>query len=304
MIRLLIPTDLAVLLLFLGKSPTNSARTRERFSGSSQELLSIVQLLGSCLISEKRRHNLAYAHRGRIQGLVTLRQRSGPSAWEIQSLLLEREYEKFCVDLLESLGLAGNEGGIERLFLRLESSSPVTDIARQAGFGHYLTETQYRLEGNRVSGTSGVPPGLRLRTSNDDYGIFRLYSATTPLQVRTVEGMVFQEWWESRDRSAAREFVLEHGGEIAAWVRIRSDKSAGQFDIVTGAESDEMRHLVDYCLSAVSSKYPVYCLASEYQIPLRRAIAELGFRPETDYSCLSKQLVSRVREPQLVPQQA
>jgi hypothetical protein len=46
--------------------------------------------------------------------------------------LLAPGKEKVCVDLLERLGFAGDKLKAERVFLRLDSSSPVADMAKQA----------------------------------------------------------------------------------------------------------------------------------------------------------------------------
>ncbi|MEE9401157.1 MAG: hypothetical protein V3V32_03975, partial [Dehalococcoidia bacterium] len=239
--------------------------------------------------------------RGLIQGLVCLRSCRGPSAWEVESLLLAPGHEECCLGLLERVGSAGGEIGAGRLFLRIESNSRTVDMARQAGFSQHLTEFLYRLgEEPRVEPPE-PPVVLRPKLSADEYGLFRLYSATVPLRVRSVEGMTFEEWHQSRDRVAVRELVFENGGEITVLLRIRPEGMAGQFDIVTDLGSTELGRLVDYCLSVLSGRNPVYCLVPEFQQQLRSILEERGFRQVAEYCCLSKQLVVRVREPQLVP---
>lgn len=301
MIRPLHLTDVAVLLLFLGKSPVNEARARGRLSYKEKASPLAVPALMSGLISRDRRHSLVYAHRGLIRGLVYLRRCGGPSVWEIEHLLLAPGHEKLCVDLLEMLGSARDEIGVERLFLRLDSSSPLVDTARQAGFSHYLTEILYCLEGTSPSGPPELLPTLRPRSSADEYKLFRLFTTAVPIQVRSVEGMTFQEWKHSGDRAATKEFVVENRNEISAWLRIRFEGVAGQFDIVTTLETTELGQLVSYCLSILRGRYPIYCLVPEFQPQLQRILKERGFHRVAEYSCLSKQLAVRAREPQLVP---
>ena len=302
MIRSFRLADVAALLLFLGRSPINEARVRDRLSDKGWEIRLVFPLLKGCLVSGDKQRSFVCVHRGLIEGLVCLRSCRGPSAWEVERLLLALGHEGCCLALLERLGSAGDDGvGAGRLFLRIESHSYTVNVARQAGFSQHLTEFLYRLEEEPRVEPPEPPVVLRPRLSADDYGLFRLYSATVPLRVRSVEGMTFEEWHQSRARVAVRELVFESGGEITAWLRIRPEGMAGQFDIVTDLGSAELGRLVDYCLSVLSGRNPVYCLVPEFQQQLRHILEERGFRQVAEYCCLSKQLVVRVHEPQLVP---
>lgn len=301
MIRPLQLTDIAPLMLFLGKSPVNEARTRDRFNYEEKRSLSFLHLLKECVFPGGKEHSLVCVEGGHIRGLACLRRRGGPGVWEIERLLLAQGQESFCLELLEGLGSAGDEIRVERLFLRLECGSPLVDTARQAGFSHYLTELLYRLEEGCQSQAPGPLLTLRPKSNADEYGLFRLYSAAVPVKVRSVEGMTFREWRDSGDRTAAREFVLESEGEVSASLRIRFDGTAGQFDAVTTLEATELSGLVNSSLSVLEGRKPVYCLVPEFQAGLPRMLEEQGFRHVADYSCLSRQLEVRVREPKLVP---
>jgi hypothetical protein len=191
-----------------------------------------------------------------------------------------------------------------RLFLRLDSGSPAVEMARKAGFGLYLTEFLYRLGEDWQAEPPEPPFVLRPKFSADEYGLFRLYSSAVPLQVRSVEGMTLQEWHQSRDRGAARELVFEDGGEIAASLRIRFDRMAGQFDVLATVGATELGQLVNYSLSVLSGRDPIYCLVPEFQQQQLRILEERGFYKVAEYCCLSKQLLARVHEPQLVPLRA
>jgi len=304
MIRSLHLTDIAVLLLFLGKSPANEARMRDRLTSKEIELLAAAPLLRGCLISDDKQCSFICVHRGVIQGLVSLRRCRGPSAWMVERLLLSPGHEELCIDLLERIGFAGDKIKAERLCLRLDSSSPVVDMAKQAGFNHYLTEYLYCLEEGRQTEPPESPLILRPKSSADEHGLFRLYSAAAPHQVRCAEGMTLQEWSQSRDKDATRELVLEKGGEISAWLRIRLGRTAGRFEIVTELGAEELGQLVNYSLAALTGRHPICCLVPEFQEQLRRIIEEQGFSKVASYSCLSKQLAVRVHEPQLVPLRA
>ena len=304
MIRSLHLTDIAVLLLFLGKSPVNEARMRDRLASKEVELLAAAPLLRGCLISDDKQCSFICVHRGFIQGLVSLRRCRGPGAWIIERLFLSPGQEALCFDLLESLALAGDKIKAERLFLRLDSSSPAVDMAKQAGFSQYLTEYLYCLEAASQRGPLESSLILRLKSSADEHGLFRLYSVAAPHQVRCAEGMTLQEWSESRDSDATRELVLDKGSEISAWLRIRLGRTVGRFEIIGELGAEELGALVDYGLAALKGRHPVYCLVPGFQEQLRRILEERGFYQAAAYSCLSKQLAVRVREPQLVPLRA
>jgi hypothetical protein len=304
MIRALHLTDTPVLLLFLGSSPVNEVRMRDRLTSKEVELLAAAPLLRSCLISDDKRCSFVCVQRGFIQSLISLRRCRGPGAWMVERLLLPPGQEALCFDLLERLAFAGGKIKAERLFLRLDSSSPVVEMAKQAGFNHYLTEYLYCLEEGRQTELKESRLVLRPKSSADEHGLFRLYSAAAPHQVRCAEGMTLQEWSQSRDRDATRELVLEKGGDISAWLRIRLGRTAGRFEIVEELGAEELGELVNYSLAALRGRHPVYCLVAGFQEPLQRILGERGFYQAAAYSCLSKQLAVRVHEPQLVPLRA
>ena len=304
MIRSLHLTDIAVLLLFLGKSPVNEARMRDRLTSKEVELLAAAPLLRGCLISDDKQCSFICVHRGFIQALVSLRRCRGPGAWMVERLLLSPGQEALCFDLLERLALAGDIIKAERLFLRLDSSSPAVDMAKQAGFNHYLTEYLYCLEEARQTEPAESSLSLRPKSSADEHGLFRLYSAAAPHQVRCAEGMTLQEWSQSRDKEATRELVLEKGGEISAWLRLSLGGTVGRFEIIGELGAEELGQLVNYSQAALKGRHPVYCLAPEFQQQLQRILEEQGFSKVASYACLSKQLAVRVREPQLVPLRA
>lgn len=304
MIRSLQLTDIPALLLFLSKAPRNEARTRDRLSSKGIELLAAVPLLKGCLVSVDKQHSFVCVRGGFIQGLVCLRRGQGPSAWFIERLLLEPGCEESCLDLLERVGYAGDKIEAERVFLRLDSSSPTVDMAKQAGFNHYLTELLYRLDEIHQSAPPDPLPALRPKSSADEHALFRLYSTAAPLRVRSAEGMTLQEWTDSRDKDAHREMVQENAGEISAWLRIRYSGASGQFEIFATPGSGDLASLVDYTLTVLKTRRPVYCLVPEYQQQLRRILEERGFYQAGAYSCFSKQLAVRVHEPQLVPLRA
>jgi hypothetical protein len=304
MIRPFQITDIAGLLSFVGRSPANEARTRDRFANEEGDSPALLGLLKDCLIPAGREQVLVYTQSGQIQSLVCLRRLCGPSAWEVDRLFLLGRDEECCVDLLGRLGTAGWGVGMERLFLRVDSKNPLVGMAKQAGFSHYMTEALYRCDEAPGSGRADAGLAVRNRSSADEYGLFRLYSAALPVQVRCAEGMIFQEWRENRDRPAHRELVCEKDGEISSWLRFRFDDLAGQFEVTTRVQGEQLDQLVEFGLAFLKGKRPVYCVVPTFHMQLQRALEEHGFRLTAEFACLSRQLALRVPEPKMVPLQA
>jgi hypothetical protein len=304
MIRSLHLADVPALLLFLSKSPSNEAWVRNRLGDRDRELAAALPLIKGCVLSGDKQRSFVCARRGLVQGLVCMRTCRGSSTWEVDRLLLVSGQEDCCAGLLERVGRGGSRQGVGRIFLRLSSDSGAVDAAREAGFIQYLTESLYVLESVpqvEVPVTSGVP---RPKRKEDAYGIFRLYSATVPVQVRSVEGMTFQEWDQSRDSGDYTEVVVEAGGEVAAFLRVRFGAAGRQFDLMADQESNDTGALVEYGLAVLGGGGPVYSLVPEFQQQLRNALEERGFRQVGEYACFSRQLMPWVREPHLVPMQA
>ncbi|MCJ7521152.1 MAG: hypothetical protein MUP21_02890, partial [Dehalococcoidia bacterium] len=296
MIRSLHLADVAMLLLFLGKSPVDEAKARCKLNDRGRKLAALFPLLRSCLVSQDTQHSCICIHGGFIQGLAALQSCRGHTAWEIERLLFIQGREDCSLDLMEGLGSTGDDIQAGRLFLRLRAGSPVIEKARQAGFRHYLTEFLYRLgDGQQVRPPEGSII-VRPKTKADEHRLFRLYTAAAPVQVRAVEGMTYEEWRQSKDRGPVKELVFEEGGEAVGWLRIRFDGKAGQFSIVGDLEASKMGDLVDYGLSAMRRSNPVYCLVPEYQPQLQRVLEEKGFQHVDELLCLSKELMARVRE--------
>ncbi len=301
MIRPLRLADVAALLLFLGKSPVNEARARGRLGDKGWELAAAGPALKDCLVARDSHLSYVCARGGSIQGLTCLQSCCGPLSWEVERLLLAPGYEECGFDLLEQLGGATEEMG--RVFLRLSSGSAVIDAAKQAGFSEYLTEVLYRLDGDRRV-AKGSPTAMRPKTGTDDYNLFRLYSSLVPLKVRSVGGMTFEEWRGNRDRGEVREYVLGDGDDLRAWMRIRRDGRAGQFDMLVDSGSSDIGLLVDHALAGLRRSRPIYCLVPEFQMHQQHTLEERGFRQVAEFRCLSKELMARVCEPQLVPMSA
>ena len=305
MIRNLLPTDLATLLLLNGKVLPNEARTREELGEKGGSSIPLRALLEQCFPVRQKRHALISVERGRMQGLISTRCRSGPGAWEIDCLLLASGEESVYLGLMERMSLHWAKHEVGKVFLRLSLQSPLVSLSQQTGFSHYLTEFLYKSEEGLDTEAVCPAPALRPRASEDEYGLFRLYSAAVPASVRSVEGMTFGEWQESRESGSKREFILEQEGNLFGWLRILKERGEGRFDLIAHPSAeDSLEPLIQSGIALLGGKRPLFCLASEFQERVRYLLEGQNFEEVAGYALLVKQPAARVHQPELMPMQA
>ena len=304
MIRSLRPSDLVALVLFNSKALTNQAQSKDRLSKGDEAFHPLRFFLEQWFHLEKRRRTVIHFYNGRIRSLVSARRRSGPRVWEIDCLLLEEGGGDICFHLLEKLSAVGGSIGIEKVFLRLPANSPLIEATKQAGFSHYLAEFLYHSEGRGTEGTP-APNIIRSKLPEDQYALFQLYSAAVPIAVRSIEGMTFQEWQETKDQSSGKEFVYEKDGRVSGWLRIIVHKGTGYFEIMAHPlEEDKLGLLMNCSLAPLADKSPLLCMALEFQGQLRQLLVKEGFEEIAEYSTFVKQLTAWAKQPSLIPMPA
>ena len=164
-----------------------------------------------------------------LSSLASARMRSGVRAWEVDRLHL-RESEQ-ALDLLEQVVRAAGARGAERVFLRVPCDSQMVDVARRAGFFPYYDEIHLtgRDREDGAADATGSPNGHQAeslgsfspedRTAPDDHGLFQLYCAATPQQVREGIGLTIDQWSDSQEqaRPHRNEALLKLDGKIVGW---------------------------------------------------------------------------------------
>ena len=301
MIRALLPTDLAALLIFGGRLSPNQAIAREELSRGDRGRSWLGVFLTHWLPPGGQRHTLVWSSRGSIRGLVSARRRHGPRAWEIDHLLLSNQETDICSSLLDKVSVAAAHLGGEKLFLRLPQESPLLDSARGVGFSTYLREHLYLFT---ASGEGAPTPSIHLhpRLPSDELGLFQLYSAAAPGSVRSMEGLTLSDWREARERAPLREMVYEHEGRLLAWLGIGGTREVGQFGMMVHPEAeDRTEELIDYSMSVLRDRSTLLCLVPEFQVRLQRLLEVRGFDQTGSYSILVRQLRARVPQAELAP---
>jgi hypothetical protein len=307
MIRSLYPIDLILFLFFSSRLLPNEAMARDNPGKGS--LLSPETFLEHWLPLKSRRHTWVSASGVRTLGVVSIKSCSSPTVWQID--YLQASDEESCLALLDRVSTAAAKRGVRRLFLRLLSTSPLIDGARHVGFSCYGVDYLYRYhgEGGRRSAEASGPYFLRPRSSGDEYGLFELYNAAVPLQVRTAEGMALEEWQGSRECGSWLEqhweFVLQKQGGIVGWLRVNAARGIGCFEIMSHQlDEDDLEWLVNYSLMCLGGKPTVFFIVSAFQGQLLELLGRLGFEQVAEYSALVKEIALRVREPHFVPMRA
>jgi hypothetical protein len=314
MIRSIRPPDLMRLLGFTRRAVPNEALAWHNLQREPDSALPARAFLQQWLSLEENRHTWVSVRRHRLTGLISARNRSGHSAWEIDRLLLDPDgdYETDCLALLDHVGAVGGDAGMEKLFLRLPVGSSLVEVARQAGFLPYKVETLYRRD-TPVNGYRAAAKGLSLRmrprAGRDEQALFRLYTSAMPRPIQHHEGITLSEWRDARERDPEarrkKDYVLERDGRIAAWVHAVAQGRGGQFFLLVDPESEElMPDLLRYALALLEGRNPVLTLVPERQLRLQRLLEEHGFAALGEYCTLVKHMTVRVRQLQFVPVRA
>lgn len=309
MIRSIRPTDFASFLAFLRKGNVNDAKTGRNLGRNDRALFSIGRFFNEWLSLDENRYTWIDTSRGRIRGLVSVRSRPSPSAWQIDSLIMNGgcDCEDICPGLLDYVAAVGGEVGVMKVFLRMEKDSTLKDIARQSGFLPYKAELLYLRRPQPVSPEQAkVSELVRSKRNADELGLFHLYSATVPGHVREAEAMTLDEWKaiSKKDLSlpTQQEFVMERDGNLIGWLRIRGGRQTNSCEMLSlPTDADATRGLLAHALSILDNRRPTFCLLPDYRHDLRRALEDNGFELAGEYSSSVKQLAVRIRQPRFAP---
>jgi hypothetical protein len=302
-IRPLRPADLALLasLWATGKPPfgaayRNEAQTWERLGLVDPRFRLLESALKEWLPLAGRRHTWIAVRGLRACGLASVRQRSGPNAWELDYLIVGKEDESLCPTLLEQLSQGLGQAGIEKVFLRLKADSPLLETIRQAGFFPYLKERLLAIDG-APRGLEPAKLSLRERTSADVLPLFQLYNASVPLAVRRQEAATLREWVGVQENGHCQHLILTGAEGPEACLRVSKKNRVGRFSLVVQRRQVIPLHdLLTAALGYLADRRPILCLVPEYQKGVARRLEELGFRAVAEYAVLLNRLARPVEE--------
>lgn len=282
-----------------------------RSSPTKHATLENLELWIRALTQQDNRITLASWNGIRLGGLVSARTSSG-RVWEIDHLYLPDSHpdqhsaeESTILELLDQLLQQAGVRRAERIFLRLPSGIPAITFARRTGFFPYVEETL-------MEGWPRIPPdnphpaieSIRLRQPQDEYSLFQLFCACTPVAVRTGLGLTCDHWQDAQSLRPGKriEWVDERNGKLVGW--------SAQFICRGTAEGQVMVHpdhlqilgpLITHSLS--NSSFQRW-LVPDYQQPVHDQLSYHGLREAASYTMLINTVAAPVRCAGMAPVEA
>lgn len=298
------PTDLVALVSFDGHVYPNEAHTWESLGRERAGPRLLENALEQWFAFATGRHTWISIDGQTIRGMISARQRGSRLAWEVDCLIAATAgKEPLYVSLLSQLVRAAMEARVLRVFLRVAAdSSVVIESARRVGFFPYVAEHLYRLTTYVGNLSTLVAPALTLRPRSpaDGPGLFRLYNAVTPKEVREHEAMTYTEWLAAQERRGEGrgrvDLVAEEDGEVLVWLRAVPDGTSGRIDLLAQPSLGRSGEaLLAQTLGSLGSRRPVHCLIPVSATYVAQLLACAGFERVEEYTSLVKRLAVPVR---------
>ena len=244
---------------------------------------------------------LALVGDGSTLAIASARRRSAAKCWEITRLFARDGVDALLPDLLEGAATFAAKRGCERIALRLRYDDALVDVARRGGYFPRISQTLFRRESALERKPPRITDGaiMRKRARSDDYALFRLYNAATPLHIRTHIGMSIDQWlaWRERAGRSCAEFVRERDGGVIGGVRLF--RIGGVWALEVEAHPDcagIAAALLDFALAHIGANAPVICLAAAHQAALANALTDRGFVRRGEFISVIKVMPLSVRD--------
>ncbi len=301
-----LPTDLVALVLHDGRRCPNEAITWDRI-GKGDAPGPLETAVEQWLSFATGRHTWISVKGRTLRGLASARVRGSKQAWEIDCLIdAADDDEGVLINLLDRVVEDAGRARAEKVFLRLDASSAALDTALRCGFSVVATEGLYYRPNPAPVNPANAEPGWRRRTKADAYGLFRLYNAAVPEQVRRVEAATLGEWLAAQERLSGprrtHQFVVERDGRVVAWARTAVDGDVGRFQIVVApGEPELLDRVLHAAILRLTQASALYCVAPLYDGALVRRLEELGFGRITEFAVLARRTAETVKAPRFAP---
>ena len=285
-------------LLNVPKGP-NLVCPRET-SLSSQQPSSTV-LLKETLASHRGRVSLVSWQGIRLNGLASARALNGHRTWEIDRLFgptSQKSWDQTCTEFLEKLVQEAGERFGERMILRLPSDSSTIRQARLAGFFPYSEEVLLVGQVSEADQNGSEPsPTIGRRLPQDDYGLFQLYCAGTPQQVRAGLGSTFDQWKDSQSpcRQGMREWVIRDKERITGWLGLVAADGWQEGQIMYHPGFPEV--LPALLTKGLAIAGPHKWLIPDYQEMAQELLVRRGFGETARYLVLVKTVAAPIMAP-------
>ena len=277
----------------------NHARPLADIASSQGGRTSLSSIAMSCVVG-RARAGAWTAREGGAEVVAAAGRLRGRSCWQVAHLVSRDDAEAAAERALERVSAAAGRSGAQRVFLRMPAGCDLLGAAHRAGFFPAYHETLL------VAGRPDVPASPtelcgvdpREATDQDEYDLFRLYSAATPSEVRRLAGVTFDQWRDSRERvpGSTREYVLGGQRGLAGWLRVGRIGANGWLQATSApGVVDASATLAAFGLERLAGARQVRALAAEFQPDFRRALTAAGFAPACEYAVCIRTTASSVR---------
>ena len=308
MIRTIRPTDVLRLILDGRHLDPDCSHTWDKLGVYQDTIFKSTQNAGSVILHGEKELCIVVANGMHLDGLASVRLRSGPTTWEVHFLNLPNRSIADSVSLLEFVCILAGNHGARKIFLRVPIKDPVIELARQAGFELLFKETLYKKTGANFLQTK---PNLffdnfHVKTDNM---LYRIYNECVPLDIKSGYGLTFDEWRDSFEPTdgAINEAIYLNGDRIHGWIRVitgKNDINRMEITVHPVEELSVWQEAVNWGLNSGIKSNPYLILVADHQTSLRMALERSGFIPNETYQLMAISLAVRVEMTEFMPARA
>jgi hypothetical protein len=165
------------------------------------------------------------------------------------------------------------------------------DAVQTVGFLYSGREILYRTR--RQDRAAGPAP--RRKTDADEFAIYQLYTASTPMETRLWTGVTFDQWAMARERTVgrSREFVVDAGDGIKGWLKtVRRLRSSSATLMVREDDESTATQLIDFALASLPRFTDILWPVSEHQGAVQPVLQRRGCDVDSEYVTLVKSMVT------------
>ncbi len=312
MFRVANPTDLAGLLRFAAQATPNLAHPGHELGADARRVWVSRAAVSSWFPKRGRTVQPLILAKGReLRGLVVLRGLRGMATWEVDQLLVGTESRHTSAELLARADVSLVRTGAERIILRLAEDDDAVGSAYEAGYRRYKEESIFCTSSTRTLGGALPLPldvAAHSKIPEDEYSLFRLYTAANPVFIRTAEGLTFREWNDttsvrSQGMRNVKDTVFDSGGQPVAWLRTGVG-SSGQSLVQAVFHPDRRTELIEPVLSLalVAAKgKPLAAVVSSNDDLVARMVEDAGLRYQGRFLNLIHHIRDRATENSFMP---
>lgn len=270
--------------------------------------------------------------RWRLLGVAQSRRRGRMDAWDIRYLaaLAAQDdtsgapLDEVLLELVQFTLDSAIMRGVQRVFASVDDDTHDLELLARAGFQRYARELRYCLPRNPTaaeldacgenedegsSALAGDRPDLRRWHRHDDWGLLRLYDASTPRRVQVAECLNADEFIATRAAGgrmwslpivepSIQMYVYDRGVRLGGWLRLRRGRGSQPHQLWLMAHPEDAGMagpLLRFGLRqlAAAQPRPVLCHVREYDGAVIDALRSVGFEHTATRALLVRHLVIR-----------